>query len=195
VNSEIVWFATRGAGVVSLILFTGVVLLGILGAGRWQRPGWPRALTGGLHRNVALLSLVFLGIHVGTAVLDPFTALGPLAALVPFASSYRPLWVGLGVVAVYLGVALVLTSELRRHIGVRAWRAVHWAAYAAWPLAVVHGIGAGTDARTAWMVAIDAACVGAVLGAAAWRIAVGGQAGRVERERATMRAMSARPGA
>jgi sulfoxide reductase heme-binding subunit YedZ len=194
-NSEILWYATRGAGVVSLILFTGVVLLGALGAGRWQRPGWPRALTGGLHRNVALVSLVFLGIHVGTAVLDPFAALGPLAAVVPFASSYRPLWVGLGVVAVYLGVALVLTSELRRHIGVRAWRAVHWAAYAAWPLAVVHGIGAGTDARTAWMVAIDAACVGAVLGAAAWRTAVGGRSGRVARERATMRTMSARHGA
>jgi len=185
-SSEILWYATRGAGVVSLLLFTGVVLLGVLGAGRWQRPGWPRALTGGLHRNVALLSLVFLGIHVATAVLDPVAALGPVAALVPFASSYRPLWVGLGVIAVDVGIALVLTSELRKHIGVRAWRAIHWAAYAAWPLAVVHGIGAGTDGRTAWMIAIDVLCVGIVCGAVAWRILVGGQARTPRRDRATM---------
>jgi sulfoxide reductase heme-binding subunit YedZ len=171
-STQILWFATRGAGVVSLLLFTGIILLGVLGAGRWQRRGWPRALTGDLHRNVALLSLVFLGVHIVTAVLDPFTALGPVAALVPFASSYRPLWVGLGVVAVDLGIALVLTSELRRHIGARAWRAVHWAAYAAWPLAVLHGMGAGTDTRTAWMIAIDALYVGAVFGAVAWRIIV-----------------------
>ena len=121
---------------------------------------------------MALLSLVFLGVHIVTAVVDPFTALGPIAALVPFASSYRPLWVGLGVVALDLGVALVLTSEFRRHIGARAWRAIHWAAYATWPLVVLHGIGAGTDTRTAWMIAIDALCVGVVAGAVAWRIVV-----------------------
>ncbi len=191
-SSEILWYATRGAGAVSLLLFTGVVLLGVLGAGRWRRPSWPPALTGGLHRNVALLSLVFLGVHVGTAVLDPFAAVGPLAAVVPLTSGYRPLAVSLGLVAVYLGVALVLTSELRRHIGVRAWRAVHWAAYAAWPLAVAHGITAGTDARTAWMIAIDALCVGAVFGAVAWRVAVGGT--RRAGGRATMPPVSARQG-
>lgn len=197
-NTEILWYATRGAGVVSLLLFTGVILLGMLGAGRWRRSGWPPALAGGLHRNLALLSLVFLGIHVVTAVLDPFAALGPIAALVPFTSSYRPVWVGLGVIAVDLGIALVLTSELRRHIGVRAWRLVHWAAYAAWPLAVMHGIGAGTDARKPWMIAIDAVCVGAVLGAAAWRVVAGGRGGRTthaSREHATMPPMSARHGA
>jgi methionine sulfoxide reductase heme-binding subunit len=171
-SDQVLWFATGGAGIVSLLLLTGVVLLGVLSAGRWQRPGWPRPLTGGLHRNVALLALVFLGVHIATAVIDPFTSLGLAAAAIPFASSYRPFWVGLGVVAVYLGIALVLTSELRRHIGARAWRAVHWAAYAAWPLAVLHGIGAGTDAATPWMLAIDAACMAAVVGAVTWRVLV-----------------------
>lgn len=185
-STQVLWFATRGAGVVSLLLFTGVVLLGVLGAGRWQRPGWPRALTGGLHRNVALLSLAFLAVHIVTAVVDPFAALGPFAAIVPFASSYRPLWVGLGVVAVDLGIALVLTSELRKHVGVRAWRAIHWAAYAAWPLAVLHGVGAGTDSRTAWLIAIDGLCIGLVAGATAWRVVAGGRARTAGRDRATM---------
>jgi hypothetical protein len=94
-----------------------------------------------------VVSLVFLGVHIATAVFDPHAALGPVATLIPFASAYRPLRVGLGVIAVDLGIALVVTSELRRHVGVRAWRAIHRAAQAAWPLALLHGIGAGTDSR------------------------------------------------
>ena len=172
-NDQILWFATRGAGVVSLLLFSAVTCLGILTVMRWQSASWPRFLTAELHRNLALLSVVFLAIHIVTAILDPFTALGVLAAAVPFASSYRPLWVGLGAIALDLLLALVVTSLLRARIGQRAWRAVHWLAYGSWPLAVVHGIGSGSDASAGWMRAIDIACVLAVGAAVAWRVAAG----------------------
>ncbi len=162
---QLPWFAARGAGIVSLLLVTAVVYLGILGALRWQTRAWPRFATTGFHRNLALLSVAFLGLHVGTAVLDPFTALGPLTALVPFSSSYRTPWLGLGVVAVDLGAAVLVTSLLRNRMSRRTWRAVHWLAYAAWPLALLHGIGTGTDAAAPWMIVVDAACL-AVVGAA-----------------------------
>jgi methionine sulfoxide reductase heme-binding subunit len=170
-NEQILWFATRGAGIVSLALFTGVVGLGVLTAGRWQTATWPRFLTAELHRTIALLSLVFLGVHIATAVADPFTSLGIVAAAIPFASSYRPLWVGLGVISVDLIVALVATSLLRARIGQRTWRVIHWAAYAAWPLALLHGIGSGTDGTSPWLLAIDAICLVVVASAAAWRFA------------------------
>jgi len=173
-SDQILWFATRGAGVVSLILLTTVTCLGMLTVVRWQSPSWPRFLTAGLHRNLALLSLTFLGVHIVTAVLDPFTSLGIVAATIPFASSYRPLWVGLGVIAIDLLIAIAATSLVRDRLGQRAWRAVHWAAYAAWPLAVIHGFGAGSDALAPWLLAIQAGCVAAVAGALAWRISVGG---------------------
>jgi sulfoxide reductase heme-binding subunit YedZ len=172
-SDKILWFATRGAGTVSLLLFTAVVCLGVLTVMRWQGAGWPRFLSAQLHRNLSLLSLVFLAVHVVTAIADPFAQLGVLAAVVPFASSYRPLWVGLGVIAVDLGIALVVTSLLRARVGQRAWRAIHWLAYACWPLAVLHGIGSGTDAAAPWMLAIDALCVGSVMGAVAWRVLAG----------------------
>jgi sulfoxide reductase heme-binding subunit YedZ len=172
-NDQILWFATRGAGIVSLLLFTAVVCLGILTVVRWQSDSWPRFLSRELHRNLALLSVLFLTIHIVTAIADPFTALGLLAAVVPFASSYRPLWVGLGVVALDLLLAIVMTSLIRNLMGQRTWRAVHWLAYAAWPLAVLHGVGSGTDSSPLWMLPIQAACVLAVAGAAAWRLAVG----------------------
>ena len=177
-NDQLLWFAARGAGIVSLLFLTGVMYLGILGALRWQTRAWPRFATTAFHRNLALLAVAFLGVHVAAAVLDPFTGLGPLAALIPFASSYRTFWLGLGVLAVELGAAVLITSLLRRRMSRRTWRAVHWLAYAAWPLALLHGVGTGTDAAAPWMVTLDLACLAIVGSAVLVRVTAGpGRAG------------------
>jgi predicted ferric reductase len=159
---------------VSLLLSTAVVCLGLITAMRWQGPGWPRFLTVALHRQVALLSVVFVAVHVVAAVFDPFASLGVLAAVVPLASSYRPIPVALGVISLYLLIAVIITSLLRDRIGLRLWRTVHWAAYAAWPMAVVHSLYAGSDAFAPWMIAIVGGCVAAVLVALVMRILSGG---------------------
>ena len=172
-SDQILWFASRGSGVVSLVLATAVVCLGFLTVARWGRPAWPRFLTAELHRRIALLSVVFLGIHIVTAILDPYTSLGLVAAIVPLASSYRPVAVALGVISIDLILALIVTSLLRERIGHRIWRAVHWLAYGAWPLALLHGLTAGTDAFSPWLLATEIACSAAVAAALAWRIAAG----------------------
>src|SRR2546427_174654 len=102
---------------VTLILLTGVVVLGILTVLRVQSVSWPRFLTTGLHRNLALMTLVFLALHIVTAVVDPFTHLGWVAALIPFSSYYRTLWLGLGVVSFELLLAIVVTSLMRGFLG------------------------------------------------------------------------------
>ena len=167
-STQILWFATRGAGVVSLVLVTVVVVLGITSAMRAQSPAWPRFVTTGFHRNLALMTLVFLAVHIITAIVDPFTALG-VKALIPFASSYRTVWLGLGAVALYLLIAIIVTSLLRPLFGYRAWRAVHWLTYAMWPIALVHGFGTGTDRGFTWMLAVDGLCIIAVAMAVLWR--------------------------
>ena len=111
----------------------------------------PRFVVDGLHRNVSLLVVVLLAAHIVTSLLDPFAHLRVLDAVVPLASRYRPLWLGFGALAFDLLIALIVTSVLRARLGLRAWRAVHWAAYACWPVAVLHGLGTGTDARSAWL--------------------------------------------
>ena len=116
------------------------------------------------------MTLIFLLLHIITAVVDPFTHLGIVAAVVPFGSYYRTLWLGLGTIAFELLLAIVATSLLRRYFGARTWRAVHWLAYASWPVAVLHGIGTGTDSTALWMIVIDAICVGAVAIALTWRL-------------------------
>jgi sulfoxide reductase heme-binding subunit YedZ len=169
-NDQILWYTTRAAGTVSLVFLSAVVVLGLLARLRVEAAGWPRFLTAAVHRDLALVSLVFLALHIVTAVVDPFTHLGLVAATVPFGSYYRTFWLGLGTISFELLLAIISTSLLRNLIGARAWRGVHWLAYASWPVAVLHALGTGTDARSAWLLGITVICVGAVSGAALWRI-------------------------
>jgi sulfoxide reductase heme-binding subunit YedZ len=156
------------------VLLTAVVLLGVLTAGSAARPGvWPRFLSAGLHRNLSLLAVVFLVAHIVTAVADPYAKLGWRDATIPFASSYRPLWLGLGVVAGEMLAALVVTSLLRPLLGFGMWRAIHWLAYASWPVALLHSLGTGTDAPARWSMWLVAGCTLAVVAAFAWRLAAG----------------------
>lgn len=169
-TTNALWYAARGTGTVLLVLFTLSLILGIVTRGGRPLPGLPRFAVAGLHRNVSLLSLVFLVVHISGSALDHFARTGWLAAIVPFVGHYRPLWVGLGAVAFDCFLAVVLTSLLRLRIGLQAYRAVHWAAYAAWPSAVLHGMFTGTDNTQTWMVALDVLAIGAVAGALAWRL-------------------------
>jgi len=180
-TDTVLWYTTRAAGAVSLVLLSGVVALGLLARARAEARGWPRFLTAALHRDLALVSLLFLALHIVTAVVDPFTHLGLVAATVPFGSYYRPFWLGLGTLSVELMLAVVVTSLLRQVIGARAWRMTHWLAYAAWPVAVLHGLGTGTDAFSLWLLAITLACVAAVLAAAAYRLSADGDPLALER--------------
>jgi methionine sulfoxide reductase heme-binding subunit len=155
---------------VTLLLLTVSVLLGILTAGRFASESWPRFLSQGLHRNISLLVLAFLALHVGTTVADTYTSIPLAAAFVPFAAAYKAPWLSLGAVALDLLLALAATSLVRQWIGYRSWRRVHWLAYACWPVAVAHGLGIGTDRSATWVIALSAACVLAVLVTAAWRV-------------------------
>jgi sulfoxide reductase heme-binding subunit YedZ len=161
-SEQILWFAARSAGVITMLLLSAVASLGLVAASGRRSPAWPAFLTVEVHRSLALLSVVFLVVHIVTAVLDPYASLGVVAAVIPLASSYRPIPVALGVIAVDLVIALVVTSLIRDRVGQRVWRAVHWTAYGAWPLALLHGITAGSDAATPWMLAVDAMCLVAV---------------------------------
>lgn len=156
------WYLARGTGVVSLALLTMTVLLGLTSVTRWSSARWPRFVTASLHRNISLLSVVFLVVHIGSSVLDTYTKISLTDAFVPFVGSYRPFWLGLGALAFDLILALIVTSLIRVRLGLRLWRSVHWLAYAAWPVAVLHGLGTGTDSSQRWMQLFTLTCIGLV---------------------------------
>jgi len=170
-GSRVYWFLTRSTGAVALVLLTASVLLGLLGTLRLSGRNWPRYTIEALHRDVSLLVLAVLVVHIVTTVLDSFAPIGLPAAVIPFISSYRPFWLGLGALAFDLLLAVTITSLVRRRLGYARWRAVHWLAYASWPIAVLHGLGTGSDTRLWWMLALTAACVAAVAAAVCARLA------------------------
>ncbi|GAA2473947.1 ferric reductase-like transmembrane domain-containing protein [Streptomyces longisporus] len=172
------WYASRASGTLSLILLTATLVLGIASGGRFAPRRIGRFEVGLLHRNLSLLTLVFLAVHVVTAVLDPFVHLGWAVSVVPFGASYRPLWLGLGTAALDLLLAVLVTSALRLRLGVRRWKAVHWLTYAAWPFALFHGVATGTDTRLPLQLWLYAGCLASVVAAVWWRLANAGP-GRV----------------
>jgi sulfoxide reductase heme-binding subunit YedZ len=169
-NAKTLWYLTRGTGAVALLLLTAGVVLGVTSSTRWRSTRWPRFLVTGLHRNVTLLALVFVVVHVVTTYLDGFAPIRPWDAFIPFVSAYRPIWLGFGAVAFDLLLALIVTSLLRKRIGPNVWRAVHWLAYASWPVALVHALGTGTDPRSAWLAALAVVSGGAVVASVLWRV-------------------------
>ncbi len=170
-SSTAYWYLTRASGVVSLLLLTLVVALGVVDVTRVSTPYWPRFLTDAVHRRASMLALVFLTIHIITSVLDTYAPISLVDAFIPFHSAYRPLWLGLGAAAFDLLLAVLITSLLRARIGAGNWRLIHWLAYACWPLAVIHGLGTGSDVRQTWMLAVDVICVAVVIAAVWVRVA------------------------
>ena len=165
------WYLARGTGAVALVLLTASVVLGIVGSVRFTAPRWPRFAIDAVHRDVSLLVLVVLAIHIVTSVLDGFAPIRLFDGVIPFVTPYRPLWMGLGTLSFDLLLAIAITSIVRRRLGYRAWRTIHWLAYASWPVAVLHGLGTGTDVKQWWMLGLTAACIVAVLVAVWTRIA------------------------
>jgi methionine sulfoxide reductase heme-binding subunit len=192
-QSTALWYASRATGVVSLLLLTGVTLLGVLVNRQGRLPGLPRFAVTGLHRNLSLLAVAFVALHVLTAVLDPYVTIGLVAIVIPFTSPYKPLWLGMGAISLDLVVALIVTSLARARISRRFWRALHWLAYLAWGGAVLHSLTASTDLHRGILLYLLLACIAAVAGAVIWRIS---QAGREvpqeERAAATLDMMSPR---
>jgi predicted ferric reductase len=182
-NSQALWYLTRGFGLVTLVLLTLTMVMGLLQVVRFARPGLPRFVIAGLHRNVSLLAMALLAVHIITAVLDSYVSIRLVDAFVPFVSRYQPLWLGLGALSVDILVAVTVTSLVRERLGHRAWRIIHWSAYACWPLAVAHGLGIGTDTRFGWVVLINIVCIAAVLAALSWRLAWGWSAVNAARRR------------
>jgi sulfoxide reductase heme-binding subunit YedZ len=168
--TEAFWYFGRGTGVVTLVLLTIVVALGVGARSGRTAFGLPRFAVNLIHRNAALLAVVLVVGHVVSLLFDPYAQLRIFDLVVPFAGSYRPFWQGLGTLGFDLLIAIVVTSLLRKRIGARVWRIVHWLAYLCWPIALLHGLGNGTDNGTWWLWSVAAVCVITVVAAVGWRL-------------------------
>ena len=167
------WYFSRASGLMALVLLTTIVVLGVLGPLRVSSERWPRFAIRTVHRDVSLLAVAVVCFHVVTITYDTFVHVPLTSAVLPWGSSYSPFWVGLGAVAFDLLLAIVATSLIRARLGYRTWRFVHWFAYLCWPVAVAHGLAAGSDHNAAWALALAIACIAIVVASVAMRIQYG----------------------
>lgn len=168
-DGPLLWYLNRSTGVVTIVLLTLTTVLGVLAIGGRPAGRVPRFVTQAFHRNVALLSVLLLIIHLVTAVLDTFVEIRWWEMFIPFVGSYEPLWVGFGALATDLMIVVVLTSLVRTRMQHNLWRGIHITAYALWGLAIGHGIGVGTDmTENMWLLTV--ACAIAVPLAAVLRL-------------------------
>jgi methionine sulfoxide reductase heme-binding subunit len=165
------WYASRATGIVALLLLTIVLVLGILVNRQGRLPGLPKFAVTDIHRNLSLLSVAFIAVHIVTAVLDTYVHVPLLSAVIPFASGYERLWLGLGAISLDLMLAMIVTSLVRGRLNRILWRAIHLLAYASWPIAFAHSIGSSKDLQQGWMLGLAVGCALAVAAAVTYRLA------------------------
>jgi methionine sulfoxide reductase heme-binding subunit len=177
-SNPVDWYAARAAGIVAYVLLSTIVVLGVTMAGKKKLHRWPRFAVEDVHRFGGLFVGTFVAIHVVTIAIDSWLPFSVASIVVPFTSRYKPIWVGLGIVAAELLLALAVTNRLRnRRISYRFWRRAHYLNFAVWGAATVHSLGSGTDRSTAWLIAVEAAAIALVSSAIAWRALSGRIAG------------------
>lgn len=167
------WYLGRGTGVIALMMFTLALVLGIITRSGRSPFGIGRFGATDLHRTASLTGTGLLAVHVGSLLFDPYAQLRLVDIVLPFSGVYRPVYLGLGTLALDAIVVVVVSSLLRRRLGPRAFRGLHWTAYALWPLAMAHVLGIGTDMTSLWLRALAAVCAVVVVWAVGWRLSEG----------------------
>lgn len=168
-SSPIDWYAARAAGITAYLLISGVVLLGLTMAAKKPLARWPRFTVEDIHRFGGLLVGSLVTIHVVTVAIDSWLPFSLQSLVVPFISRYRPIWVGLGIAAAELLVALAVTNHYRRRLPYTVWRRAHYLNFAVWTAATIHGVGSGTDRSAPWALGMYATAVSAVTAVIVWR--------------------------
>ncbi|SRR5581483_6435195 len=158
----VTWAVARAGGLTAYVLLTAAVIMGLALSLRWQSARWPRLINNEWHNYLTLLSLIFVGIHVLAVLVDPYTHFGLADILVPLASTYRPEWMAFGIVGLYLGIAIGISTWLRPIIGYQWWRRLHVLTLVLYALVTVHGIATGSDTNTWWALGIYLASIAIV---------------------------------
>ncbi len=169
----VTWNVARTGGFTAYILLTLAVAVGLALTMQLQSPSyWPRLINSELHNFLTLLSVVFVGVHILAVWIDPFTRFGWNEVFIPFVSHYRATWMALGILALYLGIAIGISTWLRPLIGYAWWRRLHVLTLGVYGLVTVHGIATGSDTQTWWGLVIYGGSIALIGGLLCWRLLV-----------------------
>ena len=166
------WYLIRASGFIAYLLLFGSVVLGLLLTTSVPK-GYRRFDVFDVHRFMALLALIVTVFHMLVVLPDGFIGFTLWQLLIPFASPYTPVYIALGTLALYLMAIVIGTFYLRPMVPYRAWRTIHYATFAVYAMALLHGVGAGSDTSVTWALAMYAITGGVVAALIAQRVAFG----------------------
>jgi sulfoxide reductase heme-binding subunit YedZ len=169
-SNPIDWYTARAAGITAYVLLSGVVLVGLTMGAKKTFPSWPRFAVEDVHRFGGLLVGTFVSIHVVAIALDAWLPFSLGSLIVPLTSSYRPLWVGLGIAAAELLLAIAVTNHYRRRLRYTTWRRIHYLNLGVWWAATLHGLGSGTDRSSLWLLGLYGVAAASVSAGIVWRV-------------------------
>jgi methionine sulfoxide reductase heme-binding subunit len=167
---QMFWFASRGFGIVAMLMLGVLVAVGLAMSGRLMRRPGSTAKLRHIHESATLVTLGLIVAHGGLLLFDSYLRPGLVGITVPFTLTYRPRYTGLGIVAGWLAAILGLSFYARKRIGARTWRRMHRFTIVAYVLALVHVIGSGTDVRSPWMIAMLAGLTAPIAFAFSYRM-------------------------
>ena len=169
-TQQVFWFASRAFGIIAMILLAVSVTFGLVMSGRLaRRPGLPAKLKH-LHESLTLVTLALIVAHAGLLLFDSYLRPGLTGITVPFTLGYRPAFTGIGIIAGWLAAILGLSFYARKWIGAKRWRFMHRFTIVVYLLALGHVVGAGTDARSPWMIAMLTALTAPIIFGFTYRI-------------------------
>lgn len=145
------WLASRASGIAALVLLTISVFLGLMMASKVMRRPRVKRWAVAIHEQSSLAAIFAITVHGVTLIGDPWLKPGVSGVLVPFTMDYRPVYTGIGTIAGLLAIFLGLTFYARRDFGSKIWRNMHRATVVVYAMAIIHTLGAGTDASAPWM--------------------------------------------
>jgi sulfoxide reductase heme-binding subunit YedZ len=146
---QIWWYITRAAGLVGFILLWLSTAWGLAVSSKIVDPLLQRTYTYDFHQFLSLLSIGFILLHVIVLTLDHYLPFSVIQVLIPFTSTYRALWVGIGIISFYLILLVTGTFYIRQKIGIQTFRVIHILSMVAYIGATLHGVYAGTDSSLA----------------------------------------------
>jgi DMSO/TMAO reductase YedYZ heme-binding membrane subunit len=183
-NDPTFWILARSSGLTAYVLLTTSVLAGLVLKSRPFGRALKAATVTDIHRVLALLGLTAIALHGVTLVLDSTVHISPKALVVPGLVPYRPLWTSIGVLTAEVMLLVYASFSVRKWIGAKTWRRLHWVTYGVFAGATVHGLASGTDSGRGWVVALYLSAIGSVIVATAWRALAPSQAEARRRPRA-----------
>lgn len=167
---QVPWLISRSSGVAAFVGLSASVVLGLLMSTKVADGSVPRILKYEMHQFLSVLTVALIGVHAGALLFDGFLHFTPLSLIVPFTSPYRPLWVGLGVIGGWASALVTASFWMRKRIGQKNWRRFHYVSFAAYMLALVHGVTSGTDTAVVPIAMMYATSAGLVTLLLAYRI-------------------------